>query len=443
VGKEEMKEQSKIPVSKVQRASRFIRTGAKIGGNYVKHYSRKVFDREVAQDELHEANSRDIYDALSKLKGSALKVAQMMSMDKNIMPTAYQDKFAMAQYSAPPLSFPLVVKTFKSSLGKSPEELFDSFTSSAVNAASIGQVHKAKLGDKTLAVKIQYPGVADSISSDLKIVRPFATRLIGVSEADVEYYLSEVEQKLLEETDYELELRRSKEISKACEGLDNLYFPNYYPGFSSNRILTMDWLEGAHLKEFLASNPSQEARDSIGQALWDFYDYQIHVIKQVHADPHPGNFMFKNDGTVGILDFGCVKEIPEDFYQKYFQLHDKNFVTNHDELNKLFFELSFLTEKDTEHEKKVFTEVFKEMIDLLGRPFHQEEFDFGDKKYFESIFELGDRISKMKEVRNSKSARGPKHGLYINRTYFGLYNLLHDLQAKINTGKSFRLANAS
>lgn len=438
-----MKEQSKIPVSKVQRATKFIKTGAKIGGNYVKHYSKKVFDNSINNDALNEANASDIYEALSEMKGSALKVAQMMSMDKNMMPTAYQNKFAMAQYSAPPLSFPLVVKTFQSSLGNSPDQLFDSFSRQAVNAASIGQVHKATKTGNTLAVKIQYPGVANSISSDLKMVKPFAAKLLSISDADLDYYMSEVEQKLLEETDYKLELKRSEEISKACSELQNIYFPKYYPELSSDRILTMDWLDGLHLKEFLATNPDQERCNMIGQALWDFYDFQIHVLKQVHADPHPGNFLFREEGAVGVLDFGCVKEIPEAFYNQYFQLHDKEFVKNEEALNKLFYELSFLSRDDTEYEVKVFTSVFREMIDLLGRPFHEEQFDFGDENFFKNIFTLGDRISKMKEVRNSKHARGPKHGLYINRTYFGLYNLLHDLKATVNTGKSYRLAKAS
>ena len=111
-----MKEQNKIPTSKVQRASRFVKTGAKIGGNYVKYYAKKAFNGEVSRETLHNDNAEDIYGGLSELKGGALKVLQMMSMDKNLLPTAYTDRFAMAQYSAPPLSYPLVVNTFQNSL---------------------------------------------------------------------------------------------------------------------------------------------------------------------------------------------------------------------------------------------------------------------------------------------------------------------------------------
>src|SRR6201996_1508408 len=171
-----MKEQTTIPTGKVERASRFVATGLKVGGNYIKHYTRKLMDPSTSREELHADNAEDIYDTLSDLKGSALKVAQMLSMDKGMLPKAYTDKFAMSQYSAPPLSGPLVVNTFVKTLGKTPNELYDHFEMKASNAASIGQVHRAVKGDRELAVKIQYPGVANSVKSDLRLVKPFAIR---------------------------------------------------------------------------------------------------------------------------------------------------------------------------------------------------------------------------------------------------------------------------
>ncbi len=435
-----MKEQSKIPTSKVQRAARFVRTGAKVGGNYVKYYTKKAFNKELSRETLHNDNAEDIYESLSELKGSALKVLQMMSMDKNLLPTAYSDRFQMAQYSAPPLSYPLVVKTFQKYFGKGPSQLYDTFTKNARNAASMGQVHEASLQGKKLAVKIQYPGVADSISSDLKIVRPFAIRLFNINEKDLDHYMEEVESKLLEETDYALELQRSVEISRQCAHIENLFFPAYYPEMSCDKIITMDWIEGEHLREFLLRNPSQEVRNKIGQALWDFYDHQVHTLRQVHADPHPGNFLMQDDGQLGIIDFGCVKVIPDDFYEKYFRLIRKDILGNDEALDSVFYELGFFNRQDTVQQKKVFRAIFIEMIELLGRPFHHEAFDFSDDAYFRQIFSLSERISNQKEVRESKAARGPRDALYINRTYFGLYNLLNALQAKVITRKPEWLA---
>ncbi|MDF2158282.1 AarF/UbiB family protein [Algoriphagus sp. CAU 1675] len=433
--RKELHEQESIPVSKVQRAAKFIRAGAKVGGNYVKHYAKKMVTPGLDKEGLHQSNAEDIYNSLSQLKGSALKVAQMMSMDKNLLPRAYQDKFTMAQYSAPPLSYPLVVKTFQKSFGKSPEQLFETFTRSAVNAASIGQVHQATLGDKVLAVKIQYPGVADSVSSDLKLVRPFALRLLNMNEKELDHYMEEVEERLLEETDYLLEVQRSREISSACSHIPNLRFPVYYDELSSDRIITMDWMNGVHIKEWLETNPSQKSRNQIGQALWDFYHHQVHNLMQVHADPHPGNFIIQDDDTLGIIDFGCVKVIPEEFYKGYFALIKKDMLLKEEELNQVFFDLEFISEKDSPEEQAYFKGVFREMISLLGKPFHADRFDFADNSFFEQIFKLGDRISNDRMFRQSRQARGSKHGLYINRTYFGLYNLLNQLQAEIETTK--------
>ena len=426
-----MKTQNKIPTTKVARATEFVKTGVKIGGNYVKHFAKKLIDNNTTNDALHEANAEDIYESLSQLKGSALKIAQMMSIDRSLLPKAYKNKFQMAQYSAPPLSGPLVVKTFQKYFGKTPQELYGSFNMDAENAASIGQVHVAYKDGKKLAVKVQYPGVADSISADLKMVKPFAVRLLGLNQSDVENYTAEVEERLLEETDYLLELKRSIEISEACAHIPNLVFPTYYPELSCERVLTMDWMEGFHLNEFLRKNPSQETRNQIGQALWDFYSFQIHTLKQVHADPHPGNFLMNENGTVGIIDFGCIKVIPEQFYEPYFMMVNPHIREDDVIKEKLFFDLEILKENDSENEKEFFKGVFTSMSELVTRPFQSDSFNFGDDGYFDEIFALGETLSKTKEIKESKVARGSRHTLYINRTYFGLYNILNDLKADI------------
>jgi predicted unusual protein kinase regulating ubiquinone biosynthesis (AarF/ABC1/UbiB family) len=427
-----MNEQVKIPVSKVQRASKFLGTGMKVGSNYLKHYARKTFNSGETRDRLHEDNAKDIYDSLSVLKGSALKAAQMMSMDKNMFPRAYSEIFAMSQYSAPPLSYPLVVATFRNSLGKAPLEIFDTFTQKATNAASIGQVHRATLNGNNLAIKIQYPGVADSVDSDLRMVKPLAKQIMNVSESEFNHYLDEIKDRLKEETDYKLELERSIMLSNACtQELENICFPKYYPDFSSNRIITMDWLDGMHLKEFMATEPSQDILNKIGQTLWDFVNFQVHRLKMVHADPHPGNFLFKPNGEVGIIDFGCVKVIPEEVYHNYFRLFVPENLQDIEKMMELFISNEFISKSDSERDKKLFIPLFKEIITMLSRPFQYEMFDFGDDEFFNKIYAFGDDIYNNKEVRKSKTARGSKHLLYINRTYFGLYTILNDLKAKI------------
>ena len=423
-----MKTIDKIPVTKIQRATKLVSTGAKVGVNYLKYYGDKLVNTEVeAKERLNKNNAEDIYDGLKQLKGSALKVAQMLSMEKSILPQAYVDKFSLAQFSVPPLSPPLVLKTFKKYFGKSPDDLFDSFNTTSVNAASIGQVHLAVKDGKKLAVKIQYPGVAQSIASDLAMVKPIAMSMFNIKGKDSDKYFKEVEGKLLEETNYMLEIKQSQEIALACSHISNMLFPDYYEELSSDRIITMDY------------NTDQYKSNKLGQALWDFYMFQIHKLKKVHADPHPGNFLVSKKGELVALDFGCMKSIPDEFYIPYFELAEEKNINNRDYFVTKLYELEILREDDSKEEIEFFTAMFHEMLSLFTQPFQNESFDFSDSGFFGKIAELGERYSKNTELRKMNGNRGSKHFIYINRTFFGLYNLMFDLKAqniKINNFKN-------
>ncbi len=425
-----MKTINSIPKSKLSRATKLVTTGAKVGKNYLNYYKNKITQNEEdARFKLNESNAEDIYDGLSNLKGSALKVAQMLSMEKSILPQQYVDKFSLAQFSVPPLSAPLVNKTFKTYFGKSPQEIYDEFNPESVNAASIGQVHKAKKDGKELAVKIQYPGVADSVSSDLALVKPIAIRMFNLQGKDSDRYFKEVENKLLEETNYILEVEQSMEVSEKCSHIEHLKFPTYYPELSSDRIITMDWMHGEHLSEFAAKNTDPALANQIGQALWNFYMHQIHNMRKVHADPHPGNFLISKDGDLIALDFGCMKQIPSDFYTPYFELIKPKSINNPNIFQDKMFELEILRKDDSAVELEFFSQLFYEMISLFSKPFREENFDFADEEFFQQIYALGEKYGKSREIKKFNGNRGSEHFIYMNRTFFGLYNLLHDIKA--------------
>ena len=436
-----MKTLDRIPTGKIERASKLISTGAKIGVNYLKYYGEKITKTEdEAKGNLNKNNASDIYDGLKELKGSALKVAQMLSMEKNILPAAYVEKFSLSQFQVPPLSAPLVAKIFKNYFGKKPTELFDRFNPDSSNAASIGQVHKAWKDGKELAVKIQYPGVSDSISSDLAMVKPIAMKMFNIKGKNSDQYFKEVEDKLLEETDYELELQQSLEIRKSCENLPNLAFPNYYPDLSNGKIITMDWMHGKHLSTFCEANKNPELANKVGQSLWDFYMFQIHSLRKVHADPHPGNFLVSEDGTLVAIDFGCMKSIPEDFYFPYFELSVRENLENKAFFDQKLLELEIIREDDSSEEKEFFTQIFYELLYLFTTPFQQENFDFSDNAFFEAIADLGQKYAKNTQMKGRDANRGSKHFIYMNRTFFGLYSLMHDINSKnikINNYKNF------
>jgi len=423
-----------IPTHKIERATKLVSTGVKIGGNYLRYYGEKLINGEENKDKLNANNAKDIYDGLKELKGSALKLAQMLSMEKNLMPQAYVEQFSLAQFSVPPLSGALVKKTIRKYLGSDPDEIFESFSLDSENAASIGQVHRATKEGKKLAVKIQYPGVASSIRSDLAIVKPIALKMFNLKGKDTDRYFEEVENKLLEETDYLQELQSSQQISEAAQDIPNLIFPKYYPKWTTSKILTMDWMEGIHLSEYVSqSHLDPQQRNLLGQTLWDFYMFQIHGLRKVQADPHPGNFMVSKQGELIAIDFGCVKEIPEEFYTPYFELSKKENIENEETFVKLLTELEILLNTDTEDETRYFTELFQRMMRLFTKPFHDKHFDFSDVRFWNDITNLSKSFAEDSQLRQMNGNRGSKHFIYINRTFFGLYHLLHDLEAQIET----------
>jgi predicted unusual protein kinase regulating ubiquinone biosynthesis (AarF/ABC1/UbiB family) len=419
-----------IPITKIQRATKIVKTGAKVGVNYIKYYGNRLTqEQEQAKKTLNNANANDIYDGLKNLKGSALKVAQMLSMEKSIMPAAYVEKFSLSQFSVPPLSPALVNKTFRKYFGKSAHEIFDKFDTTSVNAASIGQVHQAEKDGKKIAVKIQYPGVAGSINSDLSLIKPIAIRMFNIKGKDSDKYFKEVEEKLIDETNYILEVDQSIEIAKACKHIPNMKFPEYYKEYSTDRIISMEWMNGLHLTEFASQNNDPVLANKIGQALWDFYMYQIHVLRKMHADPHPGNFLVSKEQELIALDFGCMKSLPDEFYYPYFTLSEKENINNRSLFEKKLYELEILRSDDSKKELDFFKEVFHDLLSLFTQPFHTDYFDFSDKIFFDALSNMAQEFAQKTDLRKYNGNRGSKHFIYVNRTFFGLYNLMHTLKA--------------
>ena len=425
--------QESIRSTPLSRMAALAGAGASVGMNYLKYYGQRAVSNApaaAAREALDEANASRIYETFSQLKGGPLKLAQMLSMDDQLLPAAYASQFSKAQYSAPPLSWPLVRRTIEREFRQPVEALYDQFTPRAAHGASIGQVHRAVLQGQAVAVKVQYPGVAESLTSDLRVVKPLALQMLGLRESDVAHYFKEVEARLLEETDYVMELRRSQELAAACASLENVRFPAFHPGRCSDRVLTMDWIEGQALDRFADGPASQEERNRIGQALWDFYAHQMHQLLHFHADPHPGNFLVK-DGRLWVLDFGCTRAISQDFHDRQFALLDPALLQDRDAFADALRELSILLPEDTPETTAKILTLARQSIELLARPFQAGIFDFSDPAFLKAIYDMGEANRKDKSLRSLRGARGPAESVYVNRAYFGLYSLLHRLRAEV------------
>jgi predicted unusual protein kinase regulating ubiquinone biosynthesis (AarF/ABC1/UbiB family) len=193
----------------------------------------------------------------------------------------------------------------------------------------------------------------------------------------------------------------------------------------------MEWIDGMHLKEFLETNPSREVKQRAARVLWELYEHQIHQLRRVNADPHPGNFLFREDGTVGILDFGCTKVLTDDLYNDYFLLARPDLFDDPEKAEETLLSLEILRPSDSPEKRKYLRGLFQRLITLIATPYHEGKFYFNNDEFYEELTSVGAEISRLRELRGSKDY------LFINRTYFGLYAIFQQLDAELETTCKF------
>lgn len=424
-----MKEE--VVTGRLDRSKIIVGTSAKVGYNYAKHSIKNAFtakDSKKPVQEIHRKNAETIFDAFTKLRGTALKLAQGLSMDTGLLPEEFSEIFTKAQYSVPPINKALVRSLVKKELGIYPEQYFSKFSLDAMAAASIGQVHRATSKDgEELVVKIQYPGVRDSIDSDLSLVKSIAKTILP--RETLEPYFEEVRSKLLEETDYINEGNQIEEFNTWFGNhSDWLALPHWKREQSTSKLLTMTYLEGEHLTQFLNRNPSQEERNHFGQLLWDFFHVQINEFYAMHADSHPGNYKFGSDGRLIVLDFGCVKRYPPEFFDRYISLMPLHMSGNGEDVWKAYTDLEMIFPDRKNQDAEV--EFYEFCMEFGGRfvePYRNATFDFGGVDFMAELNNYAKEISKFGEPR------GSKHFIYTARTHLGLYMILHKMEAQVQT----------
>ncbi len=424
---------SDFPSGKFGRGGRFAKAGLKVGTNYAKYHLNKLVAKdgdEGRKKRLNEKNAAAIYNEFTRLRGTALKIAQSMSMDySGLLPDEYITMMSQAQYRVPPINRTLIRRIIKNELGKYPEELFESFNPEALAAASLGQVHQGvlKTGEK-VAVKIQYPNIRETISSDLSMARMLFSRIV---KGDISEYMAEIKSKLLEETDY---LHEGRQIEFFAERYtsDHLITPRWHPDYSTDKVLTMRFVEGQHLEEFLEQNPDQEERDYFGQLMWDFFHDQINEAHTIHADAHPGNFLFTPDKKLGVVDFGCTKTFPRDFFFYYMYAVPAHLNDNEPELRELFHRLEILDYKRDslqENNERNF-DFFRNFGRAFTKPYTRDLFDFDNADFQEEIARF------IREATAFEEPLGSRHFIYASRVHLGLYTMLMRLGAHIDTRRS-------
>jgi predicted unusual protein kinase regulating ubiquinone biosynthesis (AarF/ABC1/UbiB family) len=414
------------PQKSAKRAARLMQLGAGLVGSYLGYQLQRPFLDDEQRQQRHLNHAKKIRGQLQDLRGPIMKLGQALSMQTHALGPEVIAELSALQMQAPPMHPTLMRAQFKAAMGKYPEELFDSFEPDPFAAASLGQVHRAvtKDGDK-VAVKIQYPAIREAIRTDFQMLRTagFAARLTGHLREGV---IREAERGIMEETDYAREAGNLVQFRKSLAPLPFVHVPKVFPKLSCERVLTMSRLPGVHLQEFLKTNPPQELRDKAGAALTHLFFFQLFQVRALHADPHPGNYLFNRDGSIGLVDFGCVKHLKPEVVRCYAQFWSREWV--HDDaiyadiIRVIFGPKVSPTEPRVRRSMNGIRRFYDEFHPLDAGPTLLE---LADPKFMEGLTQLAKTL-----IRNKFLS--PEF-LFLSRTESGMCNLLHTLKARVAT----------
>lgn len=422
-----------LPEGRLARAGVAGATALKIGAGELRHRAKRPFmsqqKRENEQSLLDDKNARLLFEALTQLRGTALKLAQMLGMELDLLPEHYRRELEKSFHQVPPLNRVLVRKVIMQEFAKTPEQLFCGFDDVAFAAASLGQVHAAILPDNTeVAVKIQYPGIHVALDSDMNLLRKVALAL--PNSKIVRQSIDEVHARLREEVDYRLEAKTTRWFHDNLK-LDGIIVPKVYEDWCSDRVLTTEYCAGMHMDNWLATEPSQAMRDQAGQYLYDLFIHSVRTLRRLHADPNPGNYLFRDDGSVALIDFGCVKQLSEKFVDVL-----PNLLTayNNDEPKALL--AAYKTLGMAYDNDAVYEAVLRPFGRWLTEPFAEEYFDFAEHAdYTRRGQELIQNIASMSGVDNLAD-----DFIFFDRTIYGLCKIFERLGARIRMKHHWEIA---
>ncbi|MFN3197435.1 MAG: ABC1 kinase family protein [Bradymonadia bacterium] len=383
-------------------------------------------ESQARADAALDAKTADrIFEVLSRLRGSALKVAQFFSMETDLVSPEMAKRLRQTCDRVPMMNSAFVRTEVRRALGHSPNRMFVQFDHKAMAAASIGQVHAATTHDgRSVVVKVQYPGIEQTIINDMRTL----SRLIRLT-SNSSYLLSlvdEVKARLLEECDYHLEAEQLAWFA-AHGQIEGVSTPEPVPELSSSRVLTMTRMSGEPLCEWLQGDPSQAQRERVAGRVHQVFVDAIRRHGRLHADSNPGNFLFTDD-KVSVLDFGCVRALSEDYRDLVLRLWRTFAHPEPSELWSLYEQMGLFKNMPTHEAEAMEAEHLLPFREWLAEPLRVERFDFGADPDF---------ISRGRDLFFSFIKHRAHLGLrsefvLVNRALFGMYRLFEQLGARVS-----------
>lgn len=398
-------------------ASMTASIATKTVSNSIKNLTADEEQKNAARSQLFQDIGIQIADTLGEMKGAVMKVGQIASQYKDIFPPEVAKAISKLQRQAPAMPFAEIKAQVEKELGKPLDKIFKHFDETPFAAASIGQVHKAILPNgEQVVVKVQYPGVDEACESDLKQVR-LALRLMGVLKIDrklQDRLFQEIQESLDNELNYQIEAQ-NLEVARTFHAAldDKIIIPQVFKDYSSRHILTLSLEQGENIET--ASTWSQRTRNTLGRRLLRAMGQEIFYLKRFHCDPHPGNFAFRQDGSVVIYDYGGVKTLSNDVVHHFRQLIHAARAQDIAEIEKHLDALQAISALG-----KFPEDLYLQWLEVLMRPL-TTHYDFAENSAHHDGVELVKSSLKYWDV-----FKPSPDTLMVNRTVSGHYwNLIH------------------
>lgn len=398
------------------------------GGKWLIGKARNALSNEESARERDRVQSialaKQMLQTFSQMRGITMKLGQMMSYMDDILPPEARKVMSLLQRDAPPMPYEDIAKTIQEDLGGAPEEVFATFSQEPIAAASIGQVHVATLKDGTkVAVKVQYPGIEKAMKADLKNAKIFNLfQKMMFFSTDAEAIMGELEQRFMDECNYEKEAAYQELFYNRFKEHPWIVIPEVHKEYCSRRILTTTFQEGMGFYEWIATDPSPEQRHHMTRMLYRFYIGSLYLDGLFNADPHPGNYIFREDGKLVFLDHGCCRHFPTERRKLWTKLCIAVSHADYDTVHELGVEMGFFKPGAT-YDKAA----FEELMRYLYRPYLKDEpFNFALQKpetTFRNMFIENPNLFKLNM---------PSDAVFLNRIGFGLVSILAEIGSSLN-----------
>jgi predicted unusual protein kinase regulating ubiquinone biosynthesis (AarF/ABC1/UbiB family) len=421
------------------RTRRALKVGSlttQVGSSYLLSALRRPFqsvdERQRDLLDTHLKNAVRLVERSQELKGTFLKLMQMLSMRNDLLPPEVLQILSVVQSDVPPMPFAMIRKQIVRELGHPPEKLFASLDEVAFAAASLGQVHRGRLhSGEEIVVKVQYPGVEDTVAQDLKNVKmllhtfTLIARDVLRQPVDVEEVYRELDERLGEELDYENEARNTARFAEMFRDDEEILIPEVHPELTSRRVLTLSYVDGYKLADILAPGVDQDLKDWVAVKYFRTLWRQVFEFGTLHTDPHPGNYLVTFHPTLAMLDFGSIRIFPEEIRKAYLALARALLDRDRDDTAEALVVLGFIGPRDD-------PDPMIRMLDIIFEPAYEDA--LYDPRAYDSVERAMSAASIKLEHRVFRS---PGHSVFLMRALVGLDSYLQQFGTVANYHRLF------